>query len=53
MLDVMYVARFQTSLANSMPMIAGVCHPLVCGTIVLGTVLNAPAVELRFWRCCR
>jgi putative nucleotidyltransferase with HDIG domain len=41
MLDVMYVARFQASLANSLPMIGGVCI-LVCGTIVLGTVLNAP-----------
>src|ERR1019366_4092957 len=41
MLDVMYVARFQASLANNLPMIAGVCV-LVLMTIVLGTVLNQP-----------
>ena len=38
-LMVKYVARFQTSLAQSMPMIAGVCV-LIFTTLILGTVLN-------------
>lgn len=40
-LVVMYVARFQTSLAGNLPMIAGVCV-LVLTTIVLGTLLSPP-----------
>ncbi len=40
-LIVMYVARFQTSLANNLKMIAGVCV-LALGTIVLGTLLHMP-----------
>ena len=40
-IDVMYVARFQASLANNLSMIAGVCI-LALMTIVLGTVLNQP-----------
>jgi putative nucleotidyltransferase with HDIG domain len=38
---VMYVSRFQTSLAQSWPMIVGVCV-LILSTIVLGTILNQP-----------
>ena len=38
---VIYVARFQTSLARNLPMIAGVCV-LVSLTIVLATLLNQP-----------
>jgi len=38
---VIYVARFQTALARSLPMIAGVCV-LVLVTVVLGTLLNQP-----------
>ncbi len=38
---VLYVARFQISLAQSWPMIVGVCV-LILSTIVLGTVLNQP-----------
>src|ERR1043166_5185881 len=38
---VIYVARFQTSLARNLPMIAGVCV-LVLVTVVLGTLLNQP-----------
>lgn len=38
-LVVMYVARFQTALAENMPMIVGVCV-LVLGTLVLATVLS-------------
>jgi putative nucleotidyltransferase with HDIG domain len=40
-LMVMYVARFQVSLAQTSPMIAGVCA-LIFGTLVLGTVLSQP-----------
>lgn len=40
-LVVMYVARFQTALAQSMSMIAGVCV-LIFATIVLATVLSPP-----------
>jgi putative nucleotidyltransferase with HDIG domain len=40
-LMVMYVARFQISLAQSMAMIAGVCV-LILMTLVLGTVLSQP-----------
>lgn len=40
-LIVMYVARFQISLANNLAMIAGVCV-LILATICLGTVLNQP-----------
>jgi cyclic-di-AMP phosphodiesterase PgpH len=40
-LMVMYVARFQISLAQSLPMIAGVCV-LILTTLVLGTVLSQP-----------
>jgi putative nucleotidyltransferase with HDIG domain len=40
-LMVMYVARFQTCLAQSLPMIAGVCV-LILTTLVLGTVLSQP-----------
>jgi putative nucleotidyltransferase with HDIG domain len=38
---VIYVARFQASLARSLPMIAGVCV-LVLVTVVSGTLLNQP-----------
>jgi cyclic-di-AMP phosphodiesterase PgpH len=38
---VMYVGRFQVSLAQSWPMIVGVCV-LILSTIVLGTVLSQP-----------
>ncbi len=38
---VMYVGRFQISLAQSWPMIAGVCA-LILSTIVLGAILNQP-----------
>jgi putative nucleotidyltransferase with HDIG domain len=40
-LMVMYVARFQLSLAQSWPMIAGVCV-LVMTTLGLGTILSQP-----------
>jgi putative nucleotidyltransferase with HDIG domain len=40
-LMVMYVARFQVSLAQSLPMIAGVCV-LILTTLVLGAVLSQP-----------
>jgi cyclic-di-AMP phosphodiesterase PgpH len=40
-LMVMYVARFQVSLAQSVPMIAGVCV-LILTTLVLGAVLSQP-----------
>jgi putative nucleotidyltransferase with HDIG domain len=40
-LVVMYVARFQSALAESMPMIVGVCV-LVLGTLVLATILSPP-----------
>lgn len=40
-LVVMYVARFQTSLAHNLPMIGGVCV-LALMTIILGTTLNQP-----------
>jgi hypothetical protein len=40
-LVVMYVGRFQASLAQSWPMIVGVCA-LILSTIVLGTILNQP-----------
>lgn len=45
-LDVLYVARFQHALAQSLPMIVGVCV-LALLTIVLGLVLN-PAP----WHAC-
>jgi putative nucleotidyltransferase with HDIG domain len=38
---VIYVARFQASLARNLPMIAGVCV-LVLVTVVSGTLLNLP-----------
>ncbi len=40
-LVVIYVARFQTSLSQSLPMIAGVCV-LIVTTIVLGAFLSPP-----------
>lgn len=40
-LVVIYVARFQTSLAQNLPMIAGVCV-LTLMTLVLGTLLSQP-----------
>jgi cyclic-di-AMP phosphodiesterase PgpH len=40
-LVVMYVARFQTALAETMPMIVGVCV-LVLATLVLATILSLP-----------
>lgn len=40
-LMVMYVARFQIGLAQSLPMIAGVCV-LILATLVLATLLSVP-----------
>ncbi len=40
-LMVMYVARFQTGLAQSLPTIAGVCV-LILATLALGTLLSPP-----------